>query len=208
MGSCMCVFFSAAQPPAPLAATRPASVEGEVEYEGLFKKGSKCPVARLQRALASTGLVTLPARGGAPRLNLRCPQPVVMARAALAATPPVRALRPQALATRLAAVSLVAALSNAPLGVWRHHCEKFSPEWILAVHMSIPLVMCLRKAVLLPRYSVLFTITSAILGQAMGAAAERSRLGAAAAAADDGAGDATGDTPGDARVSRDVAVAA
>ncbi len=60
------------------------------------------------------------------------PRTVVMARAGLAATPLVRALRPQALATRLAAVSLVAALSNAPLGVWRHHCEKFSPEWILS----------------------------------------------------------------------------
>ena len=160
------------------------SAEGD--YEGIFRPDSKCPVARLQRAAA--GVLNLPPRnpgGRKRRVKLTCPAPVVALRAALAATPQVRALRPRATHVRIASVAATSALTNVPLGAWRSHVDKFSAEWFVAVHLSIPLVVSLRKAVLLPRYAVLFTIASAVLGQALGCRLEDARC-AAAAAADEG----------------------
>eukprot|EP00793_Prasinoderma_coloniale_P005739 PRCOL_00004213-RA len=147
------------------------SAEGD--YEGIFRPDSKCPVARLQRAAA--GVLNLPPRkpgGRKRRVKLTCPAPV-------------RALRPRATHVRIASVAATSALTNVPLGAWRSHVDKFSAEWFVAVHLSIPLVVSLRKAVLLPRYAVLFTIASAVLGQALGCRLEDARC-AAAAAADEG----------------------
>ena len=61
------------------------------------------------------------------------------------------------------------------VGAVREHFEKFSPMWFVAVHASIPFVMLLRKAVVLPPYAISVTITSAILGQILGSRAERAR---------------------------------
>jgi hypothetical protein len=117
-----------------------------------------------------------------PSGHLSCPAPIVRARAALAATQPVRALRPQALHTKLAAVAAVTAAVNLPLGIVREHTEKFSWQWIVAVHASIPFVAMLRKAIIMPKYAILFTIAAAVAGQAVGARLERKRLAAVAAA--------------------------
>ena len=82
-----------------------------------------------------------------------CPAPIVAMRAALARTPPVRALRPKPLALKFAAVGATSLSVNLPLGAWREHCRKFSPEWFVAVHASIPLIVTLRKAVVMPTYA-------------------------------------------------------
>ena len=62
---------------------------------------------------------------------------------------------------------------------WREHCEKFSGAWFAAVHASIPFIAMLRKAVIMPKYAILFTIAAAVAGQAMGAKIERRRMAAA-----------------------------
>lgn len=110
------------------------------------------------------------------RGNLSCPEPIVKMRAALAATKPVRELRPQALPVKLLAVALTTATLNVPCGMWREHTEKFSTQWFIAVHATIPFIAMLRKAVIMPKYAILFTICSAIAGQALGARMERKRV--------------------------------
>lgn len=108
--------------------------------------------------------------------HITCPEFIVQARAMLAATAPVRNLRPQALTTKLFAVGTTTAAVNLPLGAWREHFEKFSPGWVVAVHASIPFIAMLRKAVIMPKYAIIFTIAAAVAGQAIGARAERQRL--------------------------------
>ncbi|KAG0555060.1 hypothetical protein M758_12G144900 [Ceratodon purpureus] len=137
----------------------------------------QCPIAKSFRAisgvlpLVSNMLPKLP-KG----MKYRCPPAIVAARAALAKTSAVKALRPQALPTKVLAIGMLGMALNVPLGVWREHTKKFSPQWFLAVHATIPFIAMLRKAVVMPKYAIAFTIGSAVLGQAVGARAERMRL--------------------------------
>jgi hypothetical protein len=110
------------------------------------------------------------------RFLTECPPAIVAARAALARTPPVRSLRPQPLPARFLAVAATAALLNLPLGCWREHTVKFSGEWAAAVHASVPFVVMLRKALLMPPYAVLVTVAAAVTGQAAGGRLERRRM--------------------------------
>ena len=54
---------------------------------------------------------------------------------------------------------------RAQAGVWRAHVEKFSPEWFVAVHATIPFIAMLRKACLMPKWAITLTVASAIIGQ-------------------------------------------
>jgi hypothetical protein len=136
----------------------------------------QCPIAKSFRAMSGalplvSKMLKLP-KG----MKYRCPPAIVAARAALAKTKPVKALRPQALPTKVMAIGMLGMALNVPLGVWREHTKKFSPQWFLAVHATIPFIAMLRKAVVMPKYAIAFTIGSAVLGQAVGARAERLRL--------------------------------
>mmetsp|Transcript_12643 Transcript_12643/g.46214 ORF Transcript_12643/g.46214 Transcript_12643/m.46214 type:complete len:368 (+) Transcript_12643:144-1247(+) len=148
---------------------------------GIFKADSKCPVAKLQRALNSmigdswTSSLSRAIAQRVPSYLKQCPRPIVQIRARFAQTAPVRALRPKAVHTKLASVGAVSATANLPCGAVREHFEKFSPMWFVAVHASIPFVMLLRKAVVLPPYAISVTILSAIIGQIIGSRAERAR---------------------------------
>ena len=51
--------------------------------------------------------------------------------------------------------------ANLPCGAWREHTRKFSPQWFLAVHATIPFVAMLRKAVLMPKWAILLTVAGA-----------------------------------------------
>jgi hypothetical protein len=108
--------------------------------------------------------------------KLQCPPAIVAARAALARTPPVKALRPQAIEVKLLAVGAAAALLNIPCGAWREHTAKFSFEWFVAVHATIPFIAMIRKAVVMPKYAILFTIGAAVAGQLVGSRLERRRV--------------------------------
>jgi len=105
-----------------------------------------------------------------------CPPAIVAARAALARTPAVKKLRPQALGVKLLAVAATAAALNVPCGMWREHVEKFSVEWFIAVHATIPFVAMLRKAVIMPKFAIAVTIGAAVVGQVVGSRLERLRL--------------------------------
>lgn len=111
-----------------------------------------------------------------PAALTRCPPAIVAARAAVARVPAVRALRPQPLPARFAAVAAFTAAVNAPCGAARVHTRKFSGPWFAAVHASIPLIVMLRKALVMPPYAMLVTITAAVLGQTAGSRGEIARL--------------------------------
>jgi hypothetical protein len=96
--------------------------------------------------------------------HLQCPPPIVALRAALAQTSLCKALRPQALPYKLAACGMLSALANVPPGMLKEHFKKFGPAWILTVHISIPFVAALRKAVVLPPHAIAFTVGGAIAG--------------------------------------------
>ena len=71
----------------------------------------------------------------------------------------------QALPLRLLAVGAFAGVANAPSGAARAHTRKFSPEWFLAVHFAVPFIAMLRKACLMPRWAIAYTVAAAIAGQ-------------------------------------------
>lgn len=108
--------------------------------------------------------------------KLQCPRAIVAGRAAVARLQPVRDLRPQALPVKLATLGAGTAVLNVPFGMWREHTRKFSPEWFLAVHATIPFVAMTRQGIGMPKTVIFLTIASAILGQALGARLERHRL--------------------------------
>lgn len=107
---------------------------------------------------------------------LTCPEPIVKMRAMLAKTQAVKALRPRSLTTKVLAVGATSAALNIPCGAWREHQEKFSLEWFVAVHATIPFIAALRKAVVMPPYAMVFTIAAAVAGQFIGARLERERM--------------------------------
>jgi len=108
--------------------------------------------------------------------QLICPPAVVQMRAALARTTAMKLLRPQALGYKAAAAVGISALVNLPFGVAREHTSKFSWQWAVCVHASIPFLAMFRKAAIMPRYAILFTVAGALVGQGAGARMERRRL--------------------------------
>ena len=59
---------------------------------------------------------------------------------------------------------------NVPLGFWRAGVRKFSPQWFLAVHAAVPMVIALRFALGLPFHWKLlpFFVTAYFGGQFAG----------------------------------------
>jgi hypothetical protein len=66
------------------------------------------------------------------------------------------------------AYSLVLAATfavNVPCGYWRAGMRKFSPQWFVAVHLAVPLVIGLRYALGLPfRWSLFPLFVAAYFG--------------------------------------------
>ena len=117
----------------------------------------------------------LPLAAGGETLGLNCPQAIVALRAAVARVPQVRSLRPRPLWLKGAAVVAAGAAANAPFGAWRTHTKKFSLEWFVAVHATVPFVAALRQATLLPKWALVLTIAGAVAGQMLGARVEDAR---------------------------------
>ena len=108
--------------------------------------------------------------------KLQCPRAIIAGRAFVARMQPVRDLRPQALPVKLATLGVGTAVLNIPFGMWRDHTKKFSPEWFLAVHATIPFVAMTRQGIGMPKTVIFLTIAAAITGQAVGARLERKRM--------------------------------
>lgn len=143
---------------------------------------SNCPIAKMHRVIMELAPAATELFRNPQNIKYTCPAPIIAARAALAKTPPIRQLRPQPLEWKLLAVGGSTLLVNVPLGMWREHVEKFSPEWFVAVHAAVPFVAMLRKAVLIPKHAMVLTILAAILGQVIGSRGERYRVQQRAAA--------------------------
>ncbi|XP_073360617.1 uncharacterized protein [Aegilops tauschii subsp. strangulata] len=139
-------------------------------------ENGQCPLARSYRAMS--GVLPLVAKALQPPagMKLKCPPAIVAARAALARTTLVKSLRPQPLPAKMVAIAMLGMAANVPLGVWREHTKKFSPQWFAAVHAAVPFIAMLRKSVNMPRTAMVFTIAASILGQTIGSRAERIRL--------------------------------
>uniref|UniRef100_A0A0E0PSP3 Uncharacterized protein n=1 Tax=Oryza rufipogon TaxID=4529 RepID=A0A0E0PSP3_ORYRU len=147
-------------------------------------ENGQCPLARSYRAMS--GILPLVAKALQPPagVKLKCPPAVVAVRAALARTELVKSLRPQPLPAKMVAIALLGMAANIPLGVWREHTKKFSPQWFAAVHAAVPFIGMLRKSVNMPKTAMAFTIAASIVGQTIGSRAERIRLKALAAKSD------------------------
>ena len=165
-------------PPASKSSTASTSAaSASVEASVKSFAASKCPFAKVPGfdALVKSMLT-------AAERPFKCPAPIVAMRAAVAALPQVKRLRPEPLQSKLLAVAATAAFVNAPLGALREHTEKFSFQWFVAIHASIPFVASLRKAVGMPKLAILFTVAAAVMGQYAGSRGERARLRLFAAA--------------------------
>ena len=107
---------------------------------------------------------------------LQCPPVVVAVRKFVASTPICKSIRPQPLPSRLAAVFALAMMGNVPPGMLKEHFDKFSPPWIMALHISLPVVAALRKATRLPPYAILVTVAGSVIGQIVGGRLERESM--------------------------------
>ena len=74
---------------------------------------------------------------------------------------------------KILAVSLLCLVVNIPLGRLRERSRKFSWQWILWVHASIPLIIALRIGLQLHPVAIPINIAAAVLGQVIGAAPEK-----------------------------------
>jgi hypothetical protein len=185
-----------ARKPNPNASAGSSQASVSAQQQPSAAAGGTCPLRRILGPMS--GLV-FDGYG-----KLQCPEAIIKMRAALAATQPVRELRPQALPVKLLAVGAVSAGVNIPCGAWREHFEKFSPGWFVAIHASIPFIAMLRKAVIMPKFAILYTLATAIAGQTIGSRLERRRLQQERAAA----GAAAEEEPGAPAEPRQVAAKA
>ncbi|MCO5586230.1 hypothetical protein L7F22_040169 [Adiantum nelumboides] len=154
---------------------RSSSVEHEAWSNEWLQTGN-CPIAKSFRAVSGVLPLVAKVLQPPPGIKVRCPPAIVAARAALARTAAVKALKPQPLPNRVLAVGMLGMALNVPLGIWREHTEKFSPAWFTAVHASVPFIAMLRKAVHMPKYVMAYTFAASILGQVIGSRAERRRI--------------------------------
>ncbi|KAK9699537.1 hypothetical protein RND81_08G180000 [Saponaria officinalis] len=145
-----------------------------------LQKGN-CPIAKSYRAVINVVPLVAKVLQPPPGLKLKCPEAIVIARAAISRTAFAKNLRPQPLPAKILVIGLLGMAANVPLGIWREHTKKFSPAWFAAVHAAVPFIGMLRKCVLMPKTAMAFTIGASVLGQVIGARAERYRLKAKAA---------------------------
>ena len=79
------------------------------------------------------------------------------------------------IALQVAAIMILAAVVNIPLGFQRQSCRKFSFGWYFYVHISIPIIMYARIKAGLGVPFIPFTLAGAVLGQVMGGKLYRKR---------------------------------
>lgn len=119
-----------------------------------------CPLRRVPGGDKVLAALAALAAAGPPA----CPAPVVALRAALARSPPARALRPKPAPARVVAAMAVAAVVSAPAGRARRRHKRFSAPWVLYTHAPIPFVAALRQALGLPRVAALATLAASLAG--------------------------------------------
>jgi hypothetical protein len=71
-----------------------------------------------------------------------------------------------------AVLAVLAFFCNLPLGRWRAATRKFSWQWFLAVHLSIPLILGLRLEMGVGPWFIPLSIGAAVTGQLVGGRVE------------------------------------
>lgn len=71
----------------------------------------------------------------------------------------------------VAVLAVISFLCNIPLGRWRVSVKKFSFQWFLAVHLSIPLIFFIRSRMGLNALFIPVSLGAAVAGQLVGGAA-------------------------------------
>jgi hypothetical protein len=79
------------------------------------------------------------------------------------------------IALQVAAIMILAAVVNIPLGFQRQSCRKFSFGWYFYVHISIPAIVYVRVKTGLGWEFIPFTIASTVIGQIIGGRMYRKR---------------------------------
>lgn len=70
-----------------------------------------------------------------------------------------------------AGLTVFSFICNLPLGRWRTTVKKFSLNWFLAVHLSIPLIIFLRLKLGLSAWDIPLNLAAAVAGQYLGGSA-------------------------------------
>ncbi|KAL8159338.1 hypothetical protein V2J09_000875 [Rumex salicifolius] len=162
---------------------KPSQSDGSASHEAVgneWLQNGNCPIAKSYRAVSHVMPLVAKALKPPAGMKYRCPPAIVAARAALAKTELAKNLRPQPLPEKMFSITALGMAVNVPLGMWREHTHKFSPSWFMAVHAAVPFIAMLRKAILMPKTAMAITLGASILGQSIGARAERLRLKAVA----------------------------
>jgi hypothetical protein len=73
-------------------------------------------------------------------------------------------------------VSLASFLVNIPLGIWRERTKKFSWQWFVAIHASIPFIIALRMGLRLHPVAIPINIAAAVVGQFVGGSLSRRNM--------------------------------
>lgn len=78
-------------------------------------------------------------------------------------------------ALHVAAIVILAAVVNIPLGYLRQGCRKFSPGWWFYIHISIPLIIYVRHKTGIGIQFIPFTLAGSVAGQFLGGRIHRKR---------------------------------
>ena len=67
-------------------------------------------------------------------------------------------------------ISLIVLLFNIPFGYWRANVKKFSLQWVLAIHIPVPLIILLRiySEIGFIWYTYIYLVSAFFIGQRIG----------------------------------------
>ena len=71
---------------------------------------------------------------------------------------------------KLLLMSMIVLIINIPFGYWRANVKKFSLQWILSVHIPVPIIIVLRlfSDIGFIWYTYLFLVSAFFIGQKLG----------------------------------------
>ncbi len=71
---------------------------------------------------------------------------------------------------KLAFISVLVFLMNIPFGYWRANVKKFSLQWVLSIHLPVPVIILLRiySGIGFAWYTYVFLVAAFFLGQKLG----------------------------------------
>jgi len=72
-------------------------------------------------------------------------------------------------------VSAFSFLINIPLGIWREHYKRLSLQWLVVLHLSVPIIIILRIYLKVSPYFIPLFIALAISGQLLGVRMKRDK---------------------------------